>query len=56
MVVSHFVAINAAIGAALGDDRLLVRSLDNCSVTVVDVVAGSLRLVEGGHEADTLIR
>jgi broad specificity phosphatase PhoE len=56
VVVSHFVAINAAIGAALDDDRLLVRSLDNCSVTVVDVVAGSLRLVEGGHEADTLIR
>jgi broad specificity phosphatase PhoE len=56
VVVSHFVAINAAIGAALGDDRLLVRSLDNCSITVVDVVAGSLHLVEGGHEADTLIR
>ena len=29
--------INAAIGAALGDDRLVVRSLDNCSVTVIDV-------------------
>ena len=56
IVVSHFVAINAAIGAAVGDDRLVLRSLDNCSVTVLDVVDGSLRLVEGGHEADTLIR
>ena len=56
VVFSHFVAINALIGAALGDDRLVIRSLDNCSVTVIDVVDGGLRLVEGGHEADTLIR
>jgi broad specificity phosphatase PhoE len=56
VVFSHFVAINAAIGAAIGDDRLVVRSLDNCSVTVVDVMSGSLQLVESGNEADTLIR
>jgi broad specificity phosphatase PhoE len=56
VVFSHFIAINAAIGAAVGDDQLVVRSLDNCSVTVVDVSNGALQLVEGGHEADTLIR
>ncbi|HSB87772.1 MAG TPA: histidine phosphatase family protein [Ilumatobacteraceae bacterium] len=56
VVFSHFVGINAAIGAAVGDDRLVLRSLDNCSVTVVDVVASALQLVESGHEADTLIR
>ena len=56
VVFSHFVAINAAIGVAIGDDRLVVRSLDNCSVTVIDVVDGALQLVESGHEADTLIR
>jgi broad specificity phosphatase PhoE len=56
VVFSHFVAINALIGHALGDDRLLIRSLDTCSVTVVEVVEGRLRLVEAGHEADTLIR
>jgi broad specificity phosphatase PhoE len=56
VVFSHFVAINVAIGAALADDRLVVRSLDNCSVTIVDVVGGALQLVESGHEADTLIR
>lgn len=56
VVFSHFVAINAVIGAATGDDRLVIRSLDNCSVTVVEVDGGRLRLVEGGHEADTLIR
>ena len=56
MVFSHFIAINAVIGVALGDDRLVIRSLDNCSVTVIDVVDGLPVLVEGGHEADTLIR
>ena len=56
VVVSHFVAINAVIGVALGDDRMVLRSLDNCSVTVVEVGDGVLQLVEGGHEADTLIR
>ena len=54
---SHFVAINAVIGACIGDHRLVIRHLDNCSITVVDVDgSGRLELVEGGHEADTLIR
>jgi broad specificity phosphatase PhoE len=54
---SHFVAINALIGAAIGDDRLVIRSVDNASVTVLEVGAdGSLVLVEGGAEANTLIR
>jgi broad specificity phosphatase PhoE len=57
VVFSHFVAINAVIGACVGDDRIVIRHLDNCSITVVDVEAtGQLTLVEGGHEADTLIR
>lgn len=57
VIVSHFVAINVVIGACLGDDRLVIASLDNCSRTVVEVAAdGTLRLVEQGHEADTLIR
>jgi broad specificity phosphatase PhoE len=56
VVFSHFVAINVAIGAAIADDRLVLRSLDNCSVTIVDVVDGGLQLVESGREADTLIR
>jgi len=56
VIFSHFVAINVAIGAALGDDHVLIRRLDNCSVTTIDVHAGKLVLVEGGHEADTLIR
>lgn len=56
VVFSHFVAINAVIGLALGDDRLLIHSLDNASVTVLDVEDGHFTLVESGREADTLIR
>ena len=57
VVVSHFVAINAVIGACLGDDRVVIRRLDNASVTVVDVAARPVRARRaGGHEADTLIR
>lgn len=56
VVFSHFIAINAAIGAATADDRVVIRSLDNCSVTVIDLADGALSLVDGGREADTLIR
>lgn len=57
VVFTHFVAINAVIGAATNDDRVLIASLDNCSVTVIDVDAdGTLTLRESGREADTLIR
>ena len=57
VVVSHFVAINAVIGACLGDDRLLLRSLDNTSVTVVEHGPAGFVLVSAGLEdAATQIR
>jgi broad specificity phosphatase PhoE len=56
VIASHFIAINAAIGVATGCDDVVIRSLDNCSVTVMEIRDGVLHLVEGGHEADTLIR
>ena len=57
VIFSHFIAINAVIGGVLGDDRLVIRSLDNCSTTIFERdTAGNLSLVQGGHEADTLIR
>ena len=57
VVFSHFIAINVVIGAALGDDRLVIASLDNCSVTEVVVgPGGRLAIDEIGREADTLIR
>lgn len=57
VIFSHFIAINAVVGGVLGDDRLVIRSLDNCSVTIFERDAtGNLSLTQGGHEADTLIR
>jgi broad specificity phosphatase PhoE len=56
VVVSHFVAINVVIGACCDDDRIVIRRLDNGSITTVDVDGGRFELVEGGDEADTLIR
>ena len=56
VIFSHYIAINAVIGAAMGDDRVVIASLDNCSVTIFETGDGKLSLVEIGGEADTLIR
>ncbi|MCB1000817.1 MAG: histidine phosphatase family protein [Acidimicrobiales bacterium] len=57
VMFSHFVAINVVIGAALGSDALVSRRLDHVSVSTVEVDDdGSIRLVEGGREADTVVR
>lgn len=57
VVFSHFIAINVVIGEAIGDDRMVIASLDNCSVTTVDTDGrGGFTIHQTGNEADTLIR
>ena len=57
VIFSHFIAINAVIGEATNDDRVLIARLDNCSVTVFETDgAGGLSLIDLGGQADTLIR
>lgn len=57
VIFSHYIAINAVIGSATGDDRVVIAQLDNCSITVFDVSdGGDLTLVQTGGEAETLIR
>ena len=57
VIFSHFIAINAVVGSIINDDRLVIHKLDNCSVTILEQNNdGVLRIVQGGHEADTLIR
>jgi broad specificity phosphatase PhoE len=57
VVFSHFIAINVVIGAATGDDRMVIASLDNCSVTTVTSDGrGGFTIEAMGNEADTLIR
>jgi broad specificity phosphatase PhoE len=55
VIFSHFVAINAAVGAAERTDRAAIFRPDNCSVTVLDVESGGLRLVERGRESETKV-
>jgi broad specificity phosphatase PhoE len=49
IVVSHFVAICAAIGAATEDDRVSPCALANASITTMQVVDGQLTLRRPGE-------
>lgn len=55
VVFSHFVAINVAAGAALGDERVILFRPDNCSVTVFETSGAALSLVEKGREGETRV-
>ena len=56
VVVTHYVAINAAVGAATGDDRLVTFSPGHASITELVVEDGALRVVALGDEGMTTIR
>jgi broad specificity phosphatase PhoE len=51
VIFSHYIAINVIAGAAVKDDRMVVFSPDNCSVTIFETDGSSLRLIEKGREA-----
>lgn len=55
VVVSHFVAINVAVGHALEDDRLVCFRPDNCSQTILENDRGRLGVIELGREAETQV-
>jgi len=52
LVVSHFVAINVAIGAATVDDRVVCRRVGNCSTTMIESDGKSLALVAAPAEVE----
>ena len=54
-VFSHFVALNAALATAAGDDRVVAFRPDHCSRTVFDVEQGRLILIEKGREAQSQV-
>lgn len=56
VVFTHFIAINAAVGAALGDDRVVCFRPANGSVTAVELHEGAFRVVSLGDEAETQVR
>jgi broad specificity phosphatase PhoE len=53
VVVTHYFGINAAVGAATGDDRMVSFHPDHCSRTMIDNHGGRLRLVELGAVRST---
>jgi broad specificity phosphatase PhoE len=55
VVISHFVAINVAVGHALGDDRVTCFRPENCSCTVLDIQDGHWKIVELGIEGESRI-
>jgi len=56
VVVTHFIAINAAVGSATGDDHVIVFRPDNCSSTVLESDGTALTVVELGRQRDTAVR
>ncbi len=55
VMFSHYVAINAAVGVAQGDERLRIFAPDNCSVTTIEHIDGMLHAVALGRTAETKI-
>lgn len=55
VVTTHFIAINVAVGAATGDDRLICFQPDHCSCTVLTVRDGRLHLLSLGRERETFV-
>lgn len=55
VIVSHFVAINAAVGEAMEDDRVVVFRPDNASITVLETVDKALQLIKLGIQDETLV-
>lgn len=56
VVVTHFVAINVAVGEALGDARVVCFAPDNCARTVLDVDSdGRFSVVALGGQGATRV-
>jgi len=55
IVVSHYIAINVAVGHALGDMSVTCFRPDHCSCTAIDVANGRIELIELGAEAATRV-
>jgi broad specificity phosphatase PhoE len=56
VMVSHYIAINVAVGAATGEDRVLCFRPNHCSVTEFETDGRAMRLIALGQEAATEVR
>lgn len=55
VVVSHFIAINVAVGAASGRDEVVCFTPGNCSLTVLSSAGGALTVEELGGQAHSSV-
>lgn len=55
VIFSHFIAINAIVGAAIGSDDVVCFRPDHASITVIDTDDDVVRIVERGREAVTSV-
>jgi broad specificity phosphatase PhoE len=53
VLFTHFIVANMIVGAATGDDRVVVFQPDNGSVSTLEIKDGMLSLVELGRQAAT---
>ena len=50
VIFSHYIAINAVVGAAQGDDRVICFRPDHASVTTIEVDSGAISVRELGRQ------
>lgn len=55
-IFSHFVAINVALGASIGDDRVVCFKPAHASITILETTGRVISLVEPGETAETAVR
>jgi broad specificity phosphatase PhoE len=55
VIFTHYIAINAAVGHATTDDRVVSFSPDNASITILETNGSELELVQRGREAHTRV-
>ena len=55
VVFTHFIAINAIVGSALTDNRVMVFLPDNASITTVKTRGSSIALLQKGLEMPSLV-
>jgi len=55
VIFSHFIAINAIVGAAIGSDAVVSFRPDHASITTIDTQGGRFAIIEKGREAVTTV-
>lgn len=54
VIFSHFIAINAAVGLAAGNEQVITFRPDHASITVINTGSGKLSVVSQGREVGAM--